>query len=140
MSSEIQEITENDRIEQLATILEQLTTDQVRFIVARQDCSTDKQAADEIGISVETVYHWAPIVKEAVRLMALDGLIVAQHIRRRALAKAMLVKAGGLDSIREGIQQRVATEIIEWEMGKAAQPVEGNIIVEYTGNINPEEL
>jgi len=46
---------------------------------------------------------------------------VAQHIRRRALAKAMLVKAGGLDSIREGIQQRVATEIIEWEMGKAEQ-------------------
>ena len=140
MSSDPQENTENDRIERLTTILEQLTTDQVRFIIARQDCSTDKQAADEIGVSVETVYHWPPIIKEAVRLMALDGLIVAQHIRRHALAKAMLVKAGGLDSVRESIQQRVATEIIEWEMGKAAQPVEGNIIVEYTGNINPEEL
>jgi len=140
LSSDPQENTENDRIERLTTILEQLTTDQVRFIIARQDCSTDKQAADEIGVSVETVYHWPPIIKEAVRLMALDGLIVAQHIRRHALAKAMLVKAGGLDSVRESIQQRVATEIIEWEMGKAAQPVEGNIIVEYTGNINPEEL
>ena len=70
------------------------------------------------------MYRWPDEVKEAVRLMAYDGMITAQHIRRKALAKAMLVKVKGLDSDDDSLRQRVATEIIEWEMGKAMQPQE----------------
>jgi len=53
--------------------------------------------------------------------MASDGLIVAHHVRRRNLAKAMLVKVAGLDSDDERTRQNVSTEIIEWEMGRAQQ-------------------
>ena len=112
---------ENSISEQLSTVLAQLTTDQIRFVVARQECPTDKEAAEAIGIKPDTVYRWPDAVKEAVRLMAADGLIVAREVRRRSLAKAMLVKAAGLDSENERVRQGVSTEIIEWEMGKATQ-------------------
>lgn len=123
-------------------MLAQLTPDQIRFVVARQECPTDKEAAESIEIDPSTVCYWkrkgAP-VDDAVRLMAMDGLIVARHIRRRSLAKAMMVKAAGLDTNDERLRQNVATEIIEWEMGKATQKQEitgedGNalhVIVEY---------
>lgn len=72
--------------------------------------------------------------------MALDGLVVARHIRRRNLAKAMMVKAAGLDAEDERIRQSVATELIEWEMGKATQKQEiagaegGAIFVRYVND------
>ena len=125
-----QEESSSDELQQ---VLDKLTIDQIRFIVARQQFSTDKEAAKQIGVKPDTVYQWKhkgiPI-DEAVRLMAMDGLVVAQHVRRKALAKAMLVKVGGLDSSNEGARQRAATEIIEWEMGKAEQPVTGSILIE----------
>jgi len=131
--------------DQLAAALAQLTTDQIRFVVARQECPTDKEAAEAIGLKPDTVYHWPDTVKEAVRLMASDGIVVATHVRRRNLAKAMLTKVAGLDSIDEQVRQRVATEIIEWEMGRATQPVDqhtehsGGVSVIAIGGINPDE-
>lgn len=107
----------------LNAVLEQLTLDQIRFVVARQDCGTDREAARLVGVSESTVNHWPKIVKDAVRLMAYDGLATARHVRRRNLAKAMLVKVRGLDSGDEKIRQSVATEIIEWEMGRAETPL-----------------
>ena len=56
--------------------------------------------------------------------MAYDGIITALEIRRRNLAKAMLVKANGLDSGDERLRQSVATEFIEWELGRATQKAE----------------
>ncbi len=119
--------------DQLASALAQLSTDQIRFVVARQECATDKEAAEAIGIKPDTVYHWPDAVKEAVRLMASDGIVVATHVRRRNLAKAMLAKVAGLDSMDENVRQRVATEIIEWEMGKAKQPIDQH--TEHSGSV-----
>lgn len=110
--------------EQLEAVLAQLSTDQIRFIVSRLEFGTDKEAAEAIDLKPNTVYHWPLIVKEAVRLLAEDGLVVARHVRRRHLAKAMLIKAGGLDSDNEMVRQKAATEIVEWEMGKATQPTD----------------
>lgn len=110
--------------EALEATLDKLTLDQVRFVVARQEFATDKDAAESIGLKPDTVYRWPDEVKDAVRLMALDGLVTARHIRRRNLAKAMLVKVAGLDSDDENLRQRVATEIVEWEMGKATNKTE----------------
>jgi len=95
----------------------------LRFVVARQHCTSDKEAAAEIGLAAHSVYSWPnkDRVNEAVRLMALDGLVMAAHIRRRNLAKAMLVKVAGLDLDDDRVRQAVATEIIEWEMGRATQ-------------------
>jgi len=119
--------------EELAAVLAQLSTDQIRFVVARQECATDKEAAEAIGVKPDTVYHWPDTVREAVRLMAGDGIAVAIEVRRRNLPKAMLTKAAGLDSDDERIRQSVATEIIEWELGRATQreEAEHRIVVEW---------
>lgn len=109
-----------------------MTPDQIRFVVARQEYPTDKKAAEQMDIKPNTVSYWkakdVPL-DEAVRLMALDGLTTALHVRKRNLAKAMMVKVGGLDSESEAARQKAATEIIEWEMGKAMQPtkVDGKV-------------
>ena len=112
---------------ELEQVLERLSTEQIRFVVARQEFSTDKEAAEAIGLKPQSVSQWKnkgfPI-DEAVRLMALDGVVVATKIRRRNLAKAMMVKVAGMDSRDERVRQSVATEIIEWEMGRATQKAE----------------
>lgn len=108
-------------------VLAQLTVDQKRFIVARQEYSTDKDAAESIGIKPNTVSRWKTNgypIDQAVEMMADDGVILAAHLRRRNLAKAMLTKVAGLDSDDEKLRQGVATELIEWEMGRAGQTIE----------------
>jgi hypothetical protein len=114
--------TENHTSE-LEALLAGMSTDQIRFVVARQHFATDKEAAEEVGLEPNSVYHWPnkEQINEAVRLMAYDGLIAAKHIRHRNLAKAMSVKVAGLDTEDERLRQNVATEIIEWEMGRATQ-------------------
>ena len=89
---EIQEYQEKSISEELQKVLDKLSFDQLRFVVARQDFKTDKEAAESLDMKPDTVYHWGPEVKQAVQLMANDGLIMAHHIRRKNLAKAMLVK------------------------------------------------
>jgi len=118
---------EKSTSEQLQEALGRLTSDQIRFVVARQEFPTDMEAAQSIGMKANTVYKWrhggVPI-DDAIRLMAADGVVVAMELRRRNLAKAMAVKVAGLDSSKEQMRQAVASEIIEWEMGKARQKVE----------------
>ena len=108
-------------LESLDAVLARLTLDQVRFVIARQECATAREAARKVHLSESLVYRWGEDVDTALRLMAQDALITAMHIRRRMLAKAMAVKAAGLDSDDQKIQQGVATEFIEWELGRAAQ-------------------
>ena len=114
----------NPTSDRLEAVLCQLSADQIRFVVARQTHNTDTAAAKSISISPNTVKDWkykgAPIA-DAVDLMALDGLVTALHVRKRSLAKAMLVKVAGLDSESEATRQKASTEIIEWEMGRAVQ-------------------
>lgn len=121
MTDQIQGNAEKSISDRLLEILPQLTTNQLRYIVARQECATDGEAAEVIGVKPDTVYRWPEIVKEAARLMAGDGVFVAREMRRRALPKAMAVKVAGLDSNDERLRQNVATELIEWELGTATR-------------------
>ena len=130
--------------DELDAVLDQLTSDQIRFVVARQEHSTDKDAAVSLGLRPNLVYRWKHAgipIDRAVQLMAVDGLRTALRVRGRNLAKAMLVKVAGLDSNSERMRQGVATEIIEWEMGKATQPQRhegtgegGAIVVQYVND------
>lgn len=118
------QLNEENQSSDLALVLEKLTPDQIRFVVARLDYDTDKEAAESLGIPANRVYQWKSRkipIDDAVRLMTLDGLITALHVRKRNLAKAMLIKVSGLESDDERLRQSVATEIIEWETGKATQ-------------------
>ena len=132
----------------LAAILQELSIDEIRFLIARVDTSTDKDAATAIGISPNTVKKWPAERKELIRtarkLMAQDGIVTAMHLRRRNLAKAMAVKVKGLESADERIRQNVATEVIEWELGKATQPTEGsstvNVNVKHAEELTDDQL
>lgn len=121
----------------LEQILDQLSISQISFVIARVDTTTDKEAAARAGVNYNSVRNWPREAKElidkATRLMAQDGVVTALHLRRRALARAMEIKLCGLDSNDERIQQGVSTEIIEWELGKAAQKIDmaGEINVNY---------
>jgi len=112
--------------DELDAVLTRLTVEQIRFVIARQNCATDKDAAEQIGIRPRTTYSWdnKDEVNEAVRLMAVDGVATALHLRRRHLAEAMAVKIQGLRSKNERTRQAVATELIEWELGRATQKQE----------------
>lgn len=125
----------NDTYNELVDTLRDLSTDQIRFVVARQEFSKDKDAARSVRVSAATVKRWkqegVPI-DLAVRQMATDGVIVARELRRRNLAKAMAVKVKGLDSADDKLRQSVATEVIEWELGKATQKNE----TKHTGEVD----
>ena len=146
MDSPNQEKSSSD---ELAQVLARLTVDQIRFVVARQEFATDKEAAHEIGVKPDTVYQWkhrgSPI-DESVRLMALDGIVVASELLRRNLAKAAAIKVAGLDSDNEKMRQDVATEILDREMGKPTQKQEiagqdgGNLVIHFVGNIRPDDV
>jgi len=98
--------------------------DQLRFVTARFNYSTDKEAALEIGISPDTVTYWkrsgVPI-DDAVKLLAFDGVIMAREILRRSVAEAAAVKRAGLQSDDERIRQGASTEILDRELGKPTQ-------------------
>jgi len=122
MSEEVLEKSTFER--RLEEIMPQLSKDQLRFVIASLDYPTKKDAAEAIGIRVNTTYGWPPIGNGAIKIMATEATGAALAIRRRNLVKAMAVKAAGLDSADESIRQKAATELIEWELGKAGQPVD----------------
>jgi hypothetical protein len=123
MTAETQKLPEKSisEPEEFQSILKTLSANQLRFVIARQEYPTDGEAAKAVNVQPDTVYRWPKEVKRAVELMAHDGIITAIELRRRALAKAMAVKVAGLDSEDEKVRQAVASELIEWELGKATQ-------------------
>jgi len=126
--------TTNNDLEQ---VLQGLSLDQIRFVIARTETNSDAEAARKLGISRSTVAHWPSDAKDAIaqalHYMVADGLVTALHLRRRNLAKAMAVKVAGLETDDERLRQNVATEIIEWELGKATQrnedKTEGELVI-----------
>ena len=117
--SAIQENLQKSISERLDEILATLSKDQIRFVVALQEYSTKKEAAEAIGIKPNTTYGWNSEIDEAAALMAQERLEFAKAVRRSALNKAIMVKIAGLDSDNEAVRQKAASEIIEWELGKA---------------------
>jgi hypothetical protein len=123
----MQKKTEQNTTSELDQIIASLTPEQLRFVVARQDYSSDKETAEELEIPSKTVYNWPnkAEVNRAIKLMADDIFSTARSIRKKHLAEAMMVKVKGLRSKNERIAQAVATEFVEWELGKANQPLTG---------------
>ena len=115
---------ESEDTRRLRQLLRNLTTEQVRYVQARLDTSSDREAARVAGVSEQAPYKWryagVPI-DEAVSLLAADGVSLALEMRHRALTKAMQVKIDGLEERDRRLRQAVATEILEAELGKATQ-------------------
>lgn len=111
--------------DELDAALSRLSAEQIRYVIARRESRSVTDACAAIGMRRQGFYEWPEeerlLIDDAVRLMERDGVVTAQHLRRRALAEAMAVKVAGLRSKEERTRQAVATEIIEWELGKATQ-------------------
>lgn len=114
--------------DELSKVLRQLTDKELHYVVARMQCDSEQQAATLMGLTRRALYarydgRWE-IIRRAVTLAIQDGVITSLEMRRRALLDAMQVKISGLNSRSEAVRQRTATEIIEWQLGKATQPTE----------------
>lgn len=108
-----------------------LTILQQRFVVARIDKNSDAEAARYLGIEEKTPFKWPEkkLIDEIVAFAVFDGVELALSMRRKALPRAMAVKMAALESDSEKIRQDAATELIEWELGKAKNTtdVSGNL-------------
>ena len=110
----------------LDELLKTFTADQLKYIAVRPFVRYDYQAAEQIGISRETVGRWdnKADVDEAVKLMVLDGVHVAGEILSRNVAKAASEIASELDHKSVNIRRQAAVEILDRVTGKSAQPIE----------------
>jgi hypothetical protein len=127
--------------EQIDELLPELSHNQMRFVVAMLDLgrgASKKEGAEMIGVKPDTVYRWNGVVDTVIELFRTQSVLVAQRIREQNLIKAMMVKVAGLDSDNERVRQAVASEIIEWALGKAlvkqditsdGKPIKGYISV-----------
>lgn len=95
---------------------------QLMVILAMQNNLTD--ALDKV-VPPMPMREWGsmhPARKEAivwgVELLVRDATRVALELRQAALARAMVIKIGGLDSKDEKVRQDTASELIEWSLGK----------------------
>jgi len=104
-----------------STIWRALSSNQRRYVVARLEYPTKKEAAEAIGIQPNTAYSWGDEVEAAVQLIVNDAAENAMTMFANALHKAVMVKIGGLDSDDERIRQGVASEIVERILGSATQ-------------------
>ena len=112
---------------QISDILDQLSYNQQRFLIARLESDTDAEAANKIGIDPTTVGKWIDqreLIKRAMTLVSLDAFNGAWAVIRRHAIKAAMVKAKGLDSKDERIAQQSAKEILEWVIDLPVQPVD----------------
>lgn len=107
-------------------VFEQLSDNQWRFVTAMVEnpAMSKKDAAELIDIKPDTVYRWPPFVDEAIKLARENVHNAALTMRKQAVLKAIAVKLALLNSEDENVRSRAATEIIEWELGKAAQRTE----------------
>jgi hypothetical protein len=107
--------------EEFTRIWDGLSHNQRRFVLAMLDCNTKKEAAEHIGLIPDTVYRWPKTVDLAIDMVLNHAREAATSVLRDNLLRAALVKVGGLDSDDEAIAQKTATEIIDRELGRAAQ-------------------
>ena len=98
-----------------------LTPLQRRYVVASTE-NPDmnmRELAEHIGAVPSTVYRWDGRIKEAIDRALKRTHDSAIAMRQSALVKAMAVKLALLDNEDVAIRNRVATEIIEWELGRS---------------------
>lgn len=114
-------------------IFSQLSKLQWRFVTAMVEnpAFNKKEAAEHLKIKPDTVYRWPDYVDQAIDLARLNIHNAALEMRKQAVLQAVAVKIKLLESSDENVRSKAASEIIEWELGKALQPVEtrGEIII-----------
>jgi len=112
----------NPRNQHTDGVFAQLSDKQWRFVTAMVEnpSFSKKDAATYIGLVPDTAYRWPSYVNEAVEQARRNVHDAALAMRKQAVLKAVGVKLALLNSDDEAIRSKAASEIIEWELGKAA--------------------
>lgn len=122
-----------------------LTELQWRFVAARLQTKTDRQAAAEVGIDPATVSRWPNrrAIKELILLLRQDAAAGAVALlEQRSLNAAMTIVAS-MDSPDPAVRLRAAQDVLDRTLGKALQRSEmsGAISVrEETDDLSDEEI
>lgn len=113
----------NQKQDRIIEITNQLSYNQLRFVAARLECDTDKEASLKIGLLPTTVSAWPEreLIREALTLMTQQATQGARAILQRNAIKAALVKSKGLDSDDPKVAQQAASDILSWVIGKPTQ-------------------
>jgi len=88
--------------ERLTELLKTFTADQLRFVDYRMHADSDKEAAEQAGMNVNSIYQWRnkQDINEAVQLAQYDGVILGWARIHRLLGRA-------IDILSEGIEQGI---------------------------------
>ena len=102
-------------------VFAQLSKNQWRFVTAMVEnpSFSKKDGANHINITPDTVYRWDKVVDDAIELARKNVHDAALSMRKQAVLEAIAVKVALLKSEDEAIRSKAASEIIEWELGKA---------------------
>jgi len=116
-------MTELVKVENIPELITSMTSKEIRLAVALMDEDVIAEGCRKIGVNPQTVYnHWdLDRVKELRDRMRVEAVEVALAMRHQNLNKAMATKVKLLESLDEAVRGKAATEIIEWELGKAVQ-------------------
>ena len=124
---ETEENTKKSTSERISELMPLLSKDQMRFVIALQDYPTKKEAAEAIGVKPNTAYSWDGLVDEVAGLMTLERIEAARQILHKSVIRAAGVKTAGLDSDNETVRQKVASEVLDRELGAVAQQQDINL-------------
>lgn len=131
---------------QLSERFSGFTTEQWRFITERLNTTTDKEAAENIGLNDKTPSKWPnkPQINDAVEKLRIEIAAGSISALKQSSLKAAMVVAGLLDSDDEAVRLRAAQDILDRVNGKPTQRQEvdhsGSIdIPKFINPINPNE-
>jgi len=89
-----------------------------------RECTTKAEGAKLVNLEPDTVYRWPEMVDTAISLMDAQIKNTTIEILAEAVAKAAMVKIGGMDSNDEKTRQDAASEVLDRVLGKATQGIE----------------
>lgn len=119
----VSESAEKCSVEEL---LADATPEQRKWVMARLLTTTDREAAEKVGLHRNTPGRWPnkDELDRAILLMLEEPMEQARRMLEAALVEATQVKIDGLKSRKEELRQEVASEILDRVKGAVAQRIE----------------
>jgi len=134
--------------ETLQEILKILTVEQLKFVHARMWKTSDKEAAEAIGIDPTTVYGWPnkKEVNKAVKLAQMDSITIGRERLRRLISAAVNVLEDEMKTGSGSHRHSAAIEVLDraglvaTKRQEIANAPGQGLIISLTGNIGPDDL
>lgn len=115
--------SEAESIGEVKDLLRHLSPIQIKYVIGMMYHKNQADALMATGIDIAVVRSWPreirDVIDKAISMIAWDTVQFARQLMKEYVLQAVLVKISGLNSEDELVRQKTATELIEWESGKA---------------------